>query len=342
MFFWLACTPLGLKSQCAEIQCEDTGSVVEEDDTDTTTSWPTDTGATTDTEDTVDTEPQDTGEVEVDDTGEIVDTGEVEEETEPQTPCTWDIYDRARDYAAQYPQRDGATWSGWCGSLMWRFGEMPESSARPSAIGAYAESTILGMDARLAPIGAFHWWDIGVHGHVAVDLLGGGGTIFMASNYVLEDWGDAIGVTSVSNYTNATGATYLGWSMDYVSSEIADGGGAVCDEDQNHFHAGTVPVTNTAETGVPNTTFYMRMQVFGSLYNYTGPVDGIMGSNSWKGVQRGLSAMGYSVSVSGTPDSDTYAAMQSVGAQYGYTGPVDGILGPNSYRGFSMFLNEEL
>lgn len=333
LLFWLACTPLGLKSQCGEVGCEDTGVV--EEDVNTTNTWPTTDTADVDTNST---DPQDTS-TEMEDTDEWLDTGEVEES---QRSCTWDTYDRAREYASQYPERDGASWSGWCGSLMWRFGEMPESSARPSAIGAYAESTILGMDSRQAPIGAFHWWDIGVHGHVAVDLLGGGTTIFMASNYVLEDWGDAIGVTSISNYTNATGATYLGWSMDYVNSEIFDGGGAACDDDQYHFHAGTVPVTNTQETGVPNMTFYMRMQVFGSLYNYTGSVDGVMGPNSWKGVQRGLTALGFSVDETGVPDFQTYAAMQSMALQYGYTGPVDGIMGPNSYRGFSRYLNSEL
>ena len=335
MILWLACTPLGLQNQCKQLDC-DTGVQEERDESETTSPWPVvDTAADTNIEDGDTANPVDTD-------SEQVDTGESLDTEEPQGECTWEIYDRARDYASQYSERDGESWSGWCASLMWRFGEMPESSARPSAIGAYAESTILGMDARTAPSGAFHWWDIGVHGHVAVDLLGGGGTIFMASNYVLEDWGDAIGVTSVSKYTNATGATYLGWSMDYVNSEIADGGGAVCDGDHYHFHIGTVPVTNTVETGVPNTTFYMRMQVFGSLYNYTGPVDGMMGSYSWKGVQRGLAAMGYHVLESGIPDSDTYVAMQSISAQYGYVGPIDGVMGPNSYRYFSRFLNEEL
>lgn len=328
---WLACTPLGLKGDC--VDCADTAEV-EEPSSEPETNWP----VNPDTGDDTDVTPEDSGVV---DTGVVVDTGDTEEPIE-QPECTWDIYDRARDYAAQYPKRDGGTWSGWCASLMWRFAEMPESSARASAIIAYGDSTIVGMDPRQAPIGAFHWWDIGVHGHVAVDLLGGGTTIFMASNYVLEDWGDAIGVTSIDHYTAATNATYLGWSMDYANAEVDGGGGAVCDGDQSHRHAGTVPVTNAAETGVPNTTFYMRMQVFASLYNYTGPVDGALGTNSWKGVQRGLSAMGYSVSVTGTPDVSTYAAMQSVAAQYGYTGPVDGVMGPNSYRGFSKFLNAEL
>jgi len=340
MWLWLACTPLGLKSQCDGLSCSDTGVEESIEDTDTTSPWPETNPADTSETDT----PQDTGEEPVDtavDTAIDTDTGEVVD-TEPVQPCTWDIYDRARDYAADYPLRDGASWSGWCASLMWRFGNMPESSARPSAIIAYADSTIAGLDPRQAPIGAFHWWDIGVHGHVAVDLLGGGTTIFMASNYVLEDWGDAIGVTSIPRYTNATGATYLGWSMDYAGTMISDGGGLACDDGQTHSYTGDIPVTNTAETGNPNTTFYMRMQVFAALYNYTGPVDGIMGPNSWKGVQRGLIANGYSVSVTGTPDSATYSAMQSVGAQYGYTGPVDGIMGPNSYRGFARFLNTEL
>lgn len=332
---WLACTPLGLEKEC--VDCMDTG--VAEPSGEPETNWPVnpDTGDTqTDTD--VDTSFEDTADV--DDTGLVDETGD----TEPVEPaeCDWTIYDRARDYAAQYPKRDGGSWSGWCASLMWRFGDMPESSARASAIIAYGDSNIVGTDPRLAPIGAFHWWDIGVYGHVAVDLLGGGTTVFMASNYVVEDWGDAIGVTSIPRYTNATGATYLGWSMDYANALIANGGGAVCDGHQYHMHAGTVPVTNTAETGVPNASFYMRMQLFGSLYNYTGPIDGVMGTNSWKGVQRGLDAMGYNVSISGIPDSDTYAAMQSVGALYGYTGPVDGIMGPNSYRGFSKFLNAEL
>ena len=199
---WSACTPLGLKNQC--IDCLDTAEEVSED-TDSNTSWP----ETNPTDTTEDTNAMDTGEV---DTAEPVE-------------CDWTIYDRARDYADQFPLRDGATWAGWCGSLMWRFGEMPESSARPTAIGSYAESTILGTDPRLASIGAFHWWDIGAPGHVAVDLLGGGTTVFMASNHVLEDWGDAIGVTSIPKYNSASGATYLGWSMDYViCGSIKDSG----------------------------------------------------------------------------------------------------------------------
>ena len=257
-------------------------------------------------------------------------------------PCHRNIYDQAVDYADQFPTNNGNSWSGWCGSLMFRFANMPNSSARASAILAYADSQIVSLDYRQAPIGAFHWWDIGSYGHVGMDLLGGGGTIFMASNYILEDWGDAIGVTSISRYTSATGASYLGWSMDYAGASMAGGGAQACDADLQYNGVGTVPISQTEETGVPNTTYYMRMQLLASQYSYTGPVDGILGPNSWMGVQRYFVSQGYSVSITGTPDSDTYAAMQSTAAQYGYTGPVDGILGPNSHRGFARFLNETL
>ncbi len=283
----------------------------------------------------------------VDDTGSADDTGSEEdtgtgEELDPPRECDWGIYDEAVAYADAYPLRDGASWSGWCASLMWRFASMPESSARASAILAYADSTIEGTDPRLAPAGAFHWWDIGTYGHVGMDLLGGGGTVFMASTHVLEDWGDSIGVASVPAYTTTASASYLGWSLDYAGSEMDGGGLPACDEDLHYEGVGTVPVTNTQDTGVPNATFYMRLQLWAAQHGYTGPIDGELGPNTWRGVQMGLVARGYAISVTGTPDEQTYAAIQSVAALYGYTGPIDGEPGPNTYRGFARFLNDVL
>ena len=276
------------------------------------------------------------------DTGEGEDTGTVKEDDETPRVCDWGVYDEAVAYAEAYPLRDGASWSGWCASLMWRFASMPESAARASAILAYGDSRIESLDPRLAPSGAFHWWDIGAYGHVGMDLLGGGGTVFMASSYVLESWGSAIGVTSVTRYTATTAATYLGWSMDYAGSTMDGGGQDACDGWLDYTGVGTVPVTSTQDSGVPNTTFYMRLQLWASLYDYTGPIDGVPGQYTWKGVQRGLLDLGYSVDVTGTPDTKTYAAIQSVAALYGYTGPIDGIPGPNTYRGFAQFLNTNL
>jgi len=49
-------------------------------------------------------------------------------------------------------------------------------------------------------------------------------------------------------------------------------------------------------------------------YGYTGPDDGIPGTN-------------------------TYKAMQRLAANYGYTGPIDGDLGSNSYKGLAKYFN---
>ena len=262
-------------------------------------------------------------------------------------PCDRALYERARDYAAVNPLRDGGTWHLWCGSLMWRFGMLPESAARPSAIEAWADSRVESQEPAAAPQGAFHWWDIGQDGHVGVDLLGAGHTVFMATRHLREAWGDAIGVTSVAAYNAATGAEYLGWSTDFAGARLADGGAAACAPGGG---AGVAPVpagcpvppTDTEQSGVPDVTFWMRMQRFAAQYGYAGPTDGVMSLDAWAGVQRGLRMAGYDGPDDGVPGPNTYRALQRLAARYGYAGPVDGVLGPNSYRGLAAYLNREV
>lgn len=90
---------------------------------------------------------------------------------------------------------------------MWRAGNLPESSACPTAIDAYHKSKVVSKDINSAPSGAFHWWDIGTDGHVAMATTGGWS--LMASCHVTELWGDCMGVTSVSGYTSTTGALFI-------------------------------------------------------------------------------------------------------------------------------------
>jgi len=73
---------------------------------------------------------------------------------------------------------------------------------------------------------------------------------------------------------------------------------------------------------------------------YTGTVDGVMGSNSWKGLQAYLKKNhGYGGPIDGVPGTQTYAAMQRFAAQNNlYTGPIDGDMGANSWRGFNQNL----
>lgn len=243
------------------------------------------------------------------------------------------IYARARAYATAHPTRDGASWNQWCGSLMWRFGELPEASARPTAIAAYYDSTIVSTDPSTARTGAFHFWNIGSAGHVGADLNGGGGTVFMATRNLAESWGDAIGVNSVSGYSAKTGARYLGWSMDYAGGRIAGGGDSPADD------GGDLPLTTTEQDGIPGVIYYKRIQTVGRRdFGYTGPIDGITGPNTEKvRVQltaRELNGRGTprtSAQEDGVPGPIYWKRVQTVGRSFGYTGPIDGVPGPNTY-----------
>jgi hypothetical protein len=240
-------------------------------------------------------------------------------------------YAQAINYGQTHPTRDGGSWSGWCASLMFRAGNLPESSACPSAIDAYHRSKVVSGDYMSAPNGAFHWWDIGSDGHVAMAMPGG--WAMMASCHIQQSWGDCIGTTPVGTYTATTGATYLGWSYDYSGAEIADV------HNQPGPSPSGIPQSSTASSGVPDTAYYQRQQVYASKYGYTGPVDGVLGPNSWAGTQRGLKNWGYTGPDDGVPGTNTYMAMQRLAAAYGYTGPIDGELGPNSYRGLARYFN---
>ncbi|MET0404058.1 MAG: hypothetical protein ABW123_16720 [Cystobacter sp.] len=247
------------------------------------------------------------------------------------------IYDRARAYAAANPKRDGGSWDQWCGSLMWRFGQLPEASARPSAIEAYRASKIVSTDASTALTGAFHWWDIGAYGHVGADLNGGGSAVFMATRKLSQSWGDAIGINSVSGYSSATGARYLGWSMDYAGGRIAGGGSP---PGGGGGSGGSLPRTTTEEDGIPGVIYYKRIQTVGRRdFGYTGPIDGVTGPQTEKVrvkiTARELNRRGTprtSAQEDGVPGSIYWTRVQTVGRSFGYTGPIDGIPGANTYK----------
>lgn len=141
------------------------------------------------------------------------------------------LMEAVQQYASDHPQRDGESWSGWCASLMFRFGKSTSGfrdgmNDASSAIKAAGVSNIESTDSSQAPKGAFHWWDIGKHGHVGLDVNGGGTQVFMATRKLEEFFGptsNAIGLTSIAVYNQAiSNGRYLGWSMDYVGATIQE------------------------------------------------------------------------------------------------------------------------
>jgi hypothetical protein len=156
---------------------------------------------------------------------------------------------------------------------MWRAGNLPESSACPTAIDAYHKSTIISQTITSAPSGAFHWWDIGSDGHVAMATTSGNS--MMASCHVTTSWGDCIGLVSVSYYTSLTGAKYLGWSYDYDKAEISDvkkntsptkkptsKPSSPTKKPTSSPNTSGVPRSSTQDNGVPDTNYYKRQQLY--------------------------------------------------------------------------------
>jgi hypothetical protein len=254
------------------------------------------------------------------------------------TGCSLDVYNRAVAFAASHPTHNATTnWDGWCAALMVQFGGF--GATAPSAISAYHASAIVSTDPTTAPVGAFHYWSIGVYGHVGVDLMGQGAVVFMASGHLADSWNPYIGVNSVGAYGEASGATYLGWSMEYNGHGQRLSGGGTCGT-ATAPNGCALPRTVTDTTGVPDVAFVMLLQRYAADHGYTGPIDGHSDAATWAGVQRGLQAQGYTGPTNGLPAAHTYQAFQRVAASFGYTGPVDGELGPNSFRGFARFLNQ--
>ncbi len=104
----------------------------------------------------------------------------------------------------------------------------------------------------------------------------------------------------------------------------------------------SVPTTTTESDGIPGTIFYKRLQCLGSMAGYTGPIDGVMGPNSWIGASNQLAKGGYYQApvAWGYESKDVVAALQRWAAAHGrYSGPIDGVWGPNSYRGAAWALN---
>ncbi|MBF4606831.1 peptidoglycan-binding domain-containing protein [Curtobacterium sp. VKM Ac-1393] len=104
----------------------------------------------------------------------------------------------------------------------------------------------------------------------------------------------------------------------------------------------SVPTTTTESDGVPGSIFYKRLQCLASMSSYTGPIDGVMGPNSWKGVSSQLANGGFFQGgiAQGWESTDNVAALQRWAAAHGrYSGPIDGVWGPNSYRGVAWVLN---
>ncbi|MER5556435.1 peptidoglycan-binding protein [Streptomyces sp. NPDC002793] len=76
-------------------------------------------------------------------------------------------------------------------------------------------------------------------------------------------------------------------------------------------------------------------------WGYNGAIDGLLGTNSWKAMQRYLAAQSYSDyngDIDGIVGPQTVKALQrALAVAWGYTGPIDGLAGAGTKAAFVRF-----
>lgn len=216
----------------------------------------------------------------------------------------------------------GATWAEQCQAFI---SDATLMDSAWSAADARNRSGPLSAPASSAPRGAFHWWDCcGGDGHVALDLDGGGSRVMMSSGHALPDsWSHGCGTISVSGYNSIfPGNTYLGWTNNSIGQTLSD--------------VGSSPVPSVPPLSNADGQTLQKLAQFGG---YGGPVDGVPGGNTWKGVQTALRSYGYGGPIDGVPGNNTYIALQKLAADGGYGGPIDGVPGPATYAGVAAWVS---
>lgn len=127
--------------------------------------------------------------------------------------------------------------------------------------------------------------------------------------------------------------------MALAGHDITDGAGPT----GGGYTAGDlgIPRTTTEEDGVTGRIFNQRLQLWGRQYGgYAGPLDGSLGTESWKAIQRNLTReYGYTGPIDGAPGVNTWKAFQRWASRYGYLGPIDGVPGPKTWRAVAKALN---
>ncbi|MCX5391684.1 peptidoglycan DD-metalloendopeptidase family protein [Streptomyces sp. NBC_00094] len=83
--------------------------------------------------------------------------------------------------------------------------------------------------------------------------------------------------------------------------------------------------------GVPGTYTWRGVQQVVTGYGYTGPVDGAPGTYTYMAFQRMAYKGGYGGTINGVMDANTWKGVQTICRRFGYSGPIDGAPGPNTY-----------
>lgn len=135
---------------------------------------------------------------------------------------------------------------------------------------------------------------------------------------------------------NRAGAVF-GASMDHLSNPWPYISDAIRWSD-----CGSNPAPKPAQWAFNRPSAAMQKRIQAALKKrgrYSGPVDGVWGANTIKGIQTSIKGVGYTGAVDGVPGERTCRFVQVYAQRFGdYKGPVDSILGPNGWAGFALGL----
>lgn len=122
------------------------------------------------------------------------------------------------DFNRLFPERD---WNQSCQAVVAHAAEFTVGNVRfyLTAKDAYEASKIVSKNPAKATLNDVHYWAIGTAWHTALDL--GEGLVLMGSKHSDRSWGENLGVTTVVEYTRATGAVYMGFSHTNGVNRIA-------------------------------------------------------------------------------------------------------------------------
>ncbi|MGW2089684.1 peptidoglycan-binding domain-containing protein [Streptomyces sp. NPDC001880] len=106
--------------------------------------------------------------------------------------------------------------------------------------------------------------------------------------------------------------------------------------------SGPAAITEVVNLGL-STSQAKRVQFYLRYYAgvYTGAIDGLLGTESWKAMQRELRSYGYTGAIDGIVGSGTIKALQQFLKNAGfYSGAIDGIAGSGTRAAFAAWANQ--
>ncbi|MGW4383450.1 peptidoglycan-binding domain-containing protein [Kitasatospora sp. NPDC004531] len=101
-------------------------------------------------------------------------------------------------------------------------------------------------------------------------------------------------------------------------------------------------ITEVVDLGL-NTSQAKQVQFYLRYYVgvYTGAIDGLLGTESWKAMQRVLRSYGYTGAIDGVVGTGTIKALQQYLKSDGfYSGAIDGIAGSGTQAAFAAWASQ--